>query len=133
MDLPPQIREAMIAHARFCAPEEACGFLATDTEGRLRFAYCLTNVEASPTRFTVEPTEHFRALQHAESRGWELGGVFHSHPVGPAFPSKTDIESALEPDWLYVIVGLGRPEGGPEVRAFRISHGRVEEVSLTVA
>ena len=35
MRLPDQIRDAMVAHARFCYPEEACGLLAFDDDGRL--------------------------------------------------------------------------------------------------
>lgn len=127
--LPPDIRDAMIAHARFCAPEEACGLLAVDGDGALRMSYSLTNVERSGESFTVDPTEHFHALAHAERHGWELGGSFHSHPRSTAVPSRTDVEGALEPGWLYVIVGLGDPDG-PEVRGWRITRGSVSEVPL---
>lgn len=124
--LPPQMREAMVAHARFAFPEEACGLLATDGHGALRMVYCTTNIERSATRFTVDPTEHFRAMRHAERNGWEIGGSFHSHPTSPALPSRTDIAGALEPAWVYVIVGLARPDR-PEVRAFQIAAGDVVE------
>ncbi len=127
--VPAAIREAMVAHARAARPEEACGLLAGDAEGRLVFCYPTTNILRSATNYTIDPTEHFRALRHAESRGWELVGAFHSHPHTEPFPSPTDVELAAEPDWIYVIVGLADPDR-PVVRGFRIVDGEVTEVAL---
>lgn len=125
MRLPATAREAMIAHARFEAPNEACGLLAADDDGLVREVYCLTNAEASPKAYSLDPTEHFRSLRHAEERGWHLAGVFHSHPNGPAQPSPSDVAQALEPEWVYVIVTL---DGA--LRGFRIRHGVVSEEPL---
>ena len=129
MEMPAEIRRAMVAHALFCLPDEACGLLAADSSGRLCMVYCLSNAAPSPAAFTLDPGEHFRALRHAESRGWHLAGVFHSHPGGAARPSPTDVSQALEPDWIYVVVGLESP-AAPEVRAFWIRDGGVEEEVL---
>ncbi len=128
MRLPGAVREAMTAHARFEEPNEACGLLAADVEGTVRMVYCLTNTAASPVAFALDPTEHYRALRHAESLGWHLAGVFHSHPNGPALPSDTDVAQALEPEWVYVIVA---PRG--EIRGFRITQGEVTEEPLEAA
>lgn len=132
MEIPAQIRAAMVAHARFCHPHEACGLLAVDGGGRLRMAYCLTNVEQSPVSYTVDPTEHLRAMIHAERQGWSLGGVFHSHTHSEAYPSRTDVTRALEPDWLYALVGLEDPDH-PEVRGFWIRDGNITEEPLVVS
>lgn len=129
--IPRQIYQAMVAHARFAQPEEACGLLASDQQGRLRMVYCLTNAEHSASSFTIEPAEHFGALCHAEARGWTLAGAFHSHPSSAAYPSATDRRLAAEPDWLYVIVGLTDP-ALPSVRGFWLRDGKVREVSLEV-
>lgn len=129
MELPGQIRDAMIAHARFVASHEACGLVAVDDDGRLRMAYCLTNVDRSAVRYTVSPYEHLRALLHAERLGWTIGGVFHSHPGASPEPSPVDIAGALEPSWLYFIVG---PLPDPDVRAYRIVSGVPAEVLLEV-
>lgn len=126
--LPTQIREAVIAHARFCQPEEACGLLASDADGRLRMAYCLTNTAHSESAFLLDPTEHFRALSHAETQAWTLAGVFHSHVGGPAFPSPTDVARAPDPEWLYVVVSLAHTE--PRVEGFRIRGHQVSRVDL---
>lgn len=122
--LPGQIRQAILTHAANCAPNECCGLLAADDEGRITFAYPLTNVDPSPVSYTADPDEHFHALRHAESLGWEIAGVFHSHPRGPAMPSMIDVRSALEPEWVYVIAAPG------EMRGFRIRDGQVEETGL---
>lgn len=128
-EVPAQIFDAMVAHSRFSYPEEACGLLATDHDGRWRMVYCLTNADRSETSYTIEPTEHFRALQHAESRGWELAGAFHSHPHSEAFPSATDLRLAAEPDWTYFIV---RPTDPPQIRGFNLRNGIVSEIDLQV-
>lgn len=122
--LADQIRQAILTHADNCAPDECCGLLAADTEGRITFAYPLTNVDPSPVSYTVDPDEHFAALSHAESRGWEIAGAFHSHPGGSATPSMIDVQTALEPDWLYLIAA---PAG---IRGFRIAAGKVEELAI---
>ena len=96
-----------------------------DDEGRLRFAYPLTNADPSPVSYTIDPDEHFRAMRHAESMGWEIAGVFHSHPGGTAMPSMIDVQSALEPDWLYLVAAPG------EIRGFRIRAGAIEEIELS--
>jgi proteasome lid subunit RPN8/RPN11 len=132
MDLPPDIRAAMVAHARFCYPEEACGLLAVDAGGGLRMVYCCTNVERSPVSYTLDPTEHLRAMLHAERNGWVLGGVFHSHTHSPAFPSRTDVARALEPEWLYALVSLDDPDD-PDVRGFWIRDGNITEEPLVVS
>ena len=122
--LPDQIRRAILVHADNCAPNECCGLLASDERG-LRFAYPLTNTDPSPVSYTVDPDEHFAALNHAESMGWWLSGSFHSHPDSAATPSMVDVQSALEPGWVYVIVS---PD---EVRAFRIVDNKTSEIALT--
>ena len=129
MEMPADIRRAMVAHAVSGLPDEACGLLAADPAGHLRMAYCLTNATPSPVAYTLDPAEHFRALCHAEAHGWHLAGVFHSHPRGPAYPSPTDVAQALEPEWVYVVISLvDRAE--PEVRAFWIRAGEVGEEAL---
>lgn len=122
--LPDQIRSAILAHAENCAPDECCGLLAADDEGRIRFAYPLSNADPSPVSYTIDPEEHFHAMRHAESMGWELAGVFHSHPGGTAMPSMIDVQSALEPHWTYLIAAPG------EIRGFHIRAGAIEEIEL---
>ncbi|MDX2342451.1 MAG: M67 family metallopeptidase [Acidimicrobiia bacterium] len=128
MKIPEQIYSAMAAHAQFCYPEEACGLLAIDGAHALRMVYATTNVDRSNINFTVSPEEHFGAIRHAESCGWQIAGSFHSHPDSAAFPSAHDIAGALDPEWLYVVVGLAN--GIADVRGYRIRDDAVSEVTL---
>jgi proteasome lid subunit RPN8/RPN11 len=127
--LPRQIRDAIVGHASFCAPLEACGLLAFDPGAALRMAYCLTNADRSRTRFTVDPNEHFQAIRHAERNGWVIAGVFHSHPVSAAQPSAADIAGATVSGWLHVVAG---PLSDPQVRGFAIDGDGAIEVPLQV-
>jgi proteasome lid subunit RPN8/RPN11 len=124
VSIPGEIRAAIGAHAENCSPDECCGLIASDPEGKVRFAYPTTNRAPSPSTYTVDPDEHLGALLHAERMGWMLTGVFHSHPTGPAMPSETDVDQALEPDWLYLIAA------GTSLRGFRIRGRQVAEVEL---
>lgn len=125
----PQVKDAMIQHGRFAAPEEACGLLAVDAGGDVRMVYCCTNVDRSSVRFTVSPHEHYHAWKHAERSGWTIGGVFHSHTQSAAVPSSTDIAGALDPSWINVVVGP-MSDAAPDVRAYRIVDGTVEEMTI---
>ncbi|MEX2419452.1 MAG: M67 family metallopeptidase [Acidimicrobiia bacterium] len=131
MRLSNDIRGEIVSHARSVLPEEACGLLAVDSDGCVRHAYCLTNVDRSSSSFTLDPDEHYASLVDAESRGWVLGGSFHSHPRTAAVPSQTDISRALEPDWVYLIVGLADPET-PELRGWWIRTGVAVEEPIEV-
>lgn len=115
--------DAIEAHFRFCLPEECCGLLA-GVGREVRFVYPLTNVAHSPTTFTIDPVEHFRAWKHAEGSGWELIGAFHSHPKGPSTLSLTDLALATEPDWLYLVVT------SESLRAFAVADRRADEVEI---
>lgn len=124
-----QISQAMIAHAYTCHPEESCGLLAGPAADDIRIAYPLTNLLHTHTNYTIDPQEHIKALRHAERHGWELVGVFHSHPHTQAYPSPTDVRLAMEPDWLYVLVGMERFDR-PAIRGFHIRDHEVTEVRL---
>jgi proteasome lid subunit RPN8/RPN11 len=127
--LPAEAHEAIVRHLVSELPNEGCGLLAGPKPGEVRMVYPLGNVRRSRTSFTVDPTGHFRAMQHAERRGWQVNGVFHSHPASAPEPSPTDVRLAHEPEWVHVLVGLSDP-AKPEMRAFRIVDDAVFEVPV---
>ena len=128
--VPATIATAIAQHAKEVAPEECCGLLAIDGAGVVMRAYPVANMERSPVRYTVDPDGHFTALRSAEAEGWSLGGVYHSHPRSAPVPSRSDIAGALDPGWVYVIVGLAGMT--PELRAWRIVGGDAVEVAVTI-
>jgi proteasome lid subunit RPN8/RPN11 len=123
------VRDAVLEHAREGAPDEVCGVLggvrATPethgTDDRISVARTVErvpNTAATPrTRYELDPTGQFRAMEAIEDAGGEVVGFYHSHPRGPPRPSATDEALATWPGHSYVIVSLGRPE--PEVRSWR--------------
>jgi proteasome lid subunit RPN8/RPN11 len=126
LHLAGELREVMVAHCLDALPNEGCGLYAVDGH-RVVEVYPTANADQSPRSFTVPPEEHYAALADATGRGWSLGGSFHSHPGGRAEPSGHDLAGALEPEWVYLVVGL---RGEPEVRAWRIRRLLEEEVML---
>lgn len=78
---------------------------------RVMKVYPTGNDDASAVSYTVPPREHYEAVIDAESHGWEVRGAFHSHPSGPARMSPTDLDRALRPGWVYVVLGLGASPG----------------------
>lgn len=106
VDLPEELRQQILDHCLAALPNEGCGMLAMDGDRVVR-VYPTGNDDASPVSYTIPPQEHFDALTDAESHGWRLGGVFHSHPHGPARMSGTDLARAIEPGWIYLVIDLG--------------------------
>lgn len=124
-----EVLTAMLAHGRREAPNEACGYLAAQ-EGVVRHHFELTNTDAAPDHFTMDPAEQFAAIRRMREQGLQMAAVYHSHPESPARPSEEDIRLAHDPDAVHVIVSL--LEGVEQVRAFRILKGTVSEVTLAI-
>lgn len=86
------------------------------------------NVARDPHReFEVDPGAVVVALAEAERVGRELVGVYHSHPRGPARPSRRDLDE-LWPGWVMILATPGR--GGAELRAWGRAPGGCRERPL---
>ena len=121
--------DEIIAHARAEAPNECCGMVASE-DGRAVEVYPAVNTAASPLRYEIEPSDQYRIEMAIEDAGRDLGAIYHSHTRSEPYPSQTDVNLAFHPQSLYVIVGLAGDE--PEVRAYRIVEGRIEDAELEV-
>lgn len=131
MRIDSQMLDEIAAHAREEAPDECCGMIGA-REGRATSLYRARNAEASPLRYVVHPQDQFKIMEQMDERGEELGAIYHSHTKSPAYPSQTDVNLAEGwPDPLYVVCSIADP-GSPDVRAFAIRDGGVEEVALDV-
>ena len=64
------------------------------------------NMDASSTRYTMDPGDVLAALHDMERRSLRLMAIAHSHPVTPPVPSASDLEEAAVPGALSLIVGL---------------------------
>ena len=121
--------EQMVEQAKEEAPYKACGVIA-GKGGRAVKLYRTANAEHSTTTYRLEPEEQYKIFIEMEEKGWELWGIYHSHPAFPPYPSARDIEQAYFPEALYLIVSLAQEE--PEIRAFRIVEGEVREEELSI-
>ncbi len=121
--------EQMLADVERRAPEEACGLIAG--RGReVQTVLPMTNALHSTVRYRLEPKEQLQAFQWIESQGWELVGIYHSHPKGPASPSPIDVAEAYYPEVLYLI--WYREGKQWNCRAFSIRDGKVSEIPIIV-
>jgi proteasome lid subunit RPN8/RPN11 len=120
-------RDELIAHAREEAPLECCGYV-TISDGRVREVVRGENTRASKYGFALD-RDSLTRVAFIEDEGL-AAGVYHSHPRTAAEPSQQDVNEAHYPDALYLIVGF--PGGEPELRAWWIVDGKVEEEELVV-
>jgi proteasome lid subunit RPN8/RPN11 len=117
----------MIAHARETAPDECCGLLV-GARGVIERIHRARNLQASPTRYSIDPVDHFAAIHAARSQGQRVVGAYHSHPTTGPVLSETDIaEASGGSGFVYVIVSLL----GPEVRAYQMKRGTLEEALIS--
>lgn len=124
--LPEELRDQIVEHCLRERPNEGCGLFAMNGDAVVR-VYPTENEMASPASYTVPPQGHIDALLDAESEGWRIGGVFHSHPDGSGEPSVIDVNTALEPDWIHLVLGL---QAGLDLRAWSIVGHEVEEIPI---
>ena len=119
--------DAILAHCYNGLPDEACGLLAgpvigalgsREATGFVSEVYPAVNADASARTYTVDGRDYLRATRDAEARGHEIIGVWHSHTHTDPYPSPTDVRSAVDPMWVYLIVSLR--DDVPMLRAYRI-------------
>ena len=127
LTLAPGILEQLIEYAKNAYPHEACGLLVGRNAAD-RFIP-ITNISAHAREYEMDPGELIAALRSLRDMGEELLAIFHSHPHGPAEPSKTDIERAYYPEAAHLILSLAEPER-PLALAFRIVDGEVLPIEL---
>jgi proteasome lid subunit RPN8/RPN11 len=89
------------------------------------------NVHPTPeTRYEIDPRRLREALAGGDDTDRFLVAIYHSHPRTAPEPSPFDIANAFWPEQVYVLTSL-RSEP-PEVRAYRITDGKVEKIPIVV-
>ncbi len=136
LSLPRRQVDRIIAHARRDHPDEACGVIAgPDGSDRPVRLVEMTNADRSPTFFRFDPAEQFQLYRELDDNDEEIVVVYHSHTATEAFPSRTDISLATEPQAHYVLVSTREGsdvEGPVELRSYRIVDGQVTEEEVTI-
>ena len=120
LTIPRALYDKIVAHARADHPDEACGVLAgpAGSDRPERFI-AMMNAERSPTFYRFDSAEQFRVWREMDDRDEEPVVIYHSHTATEAYPSRTDISYASEPQAHYVLVST-RDEEQTEFRSYRI-------------
>jgi proteasome lid subunit RPN8/RPN11 len=128
--------EIVVGHCYDGLPDEACGLLGGplgpdgEPTGVITDVYLCRNADASAKTYTVDSRDLIKAMRDAEAKGGELVGVWHSHTHTDAYPSPTDVKTAAEPGWLYVLVSLA--DEAPVLRTYRIRDGVIAETPVVL-
>lgn len=124
--------DAMVDHARRDHPDEACGIIAgpvgSDTPTRF---IPMVNAARSTTFYEFDSLDLLRLYRELDANEEEPVVIYHSHTATQAYPSRTDISYASEPNAHYVLLST-RAEDATEVRSFRIVDAEVTEEAVQI-
>jgi [CysO sulfur-carrier protein]-S-L-cysteine hydrolase len=128
--------DAIVAHAKKDHPDEACGVVAgREGSDRPERFIPMVNAARSPTFYEFDPVDLLHLYKDMDARDEEPVVVYHSHTATEAYPSRTDIGLASEPNAHYVLVSTrehGNSDGPVEFRSYRIIDGEVTEEDVSV-
>jgi [CysO sulfur-carrier protein]-S-L-cysteine hydrolase len=125
-------RDAIVAHARRDHPDEACGIVAgpAGSDRPVRFVPML-NAARSPTFYEFDSYDLLQLYKELDANDEEPVVIYHSHTATEAYPSRTDVSYASEPNAHYVLVSTRAPDQ-TDFRSFRIVDGQVTEEPVEV-
>jgi proteasome lid subunit RPN8/RPN11 len=130
------LRDAIVEHARRDHPDEACGVVAgpygSDRPGR---HIPMLNAAMSTTFYEFDSTDLLRLYREMDDNDEEPVVIYHSHTATGAYPSRTDVTLAQEPNAHYVLVSTrdgAHDSGDVDFRSFRIVDGQVTEEEVSV-
>jgi proteasome lid subunit RPN8/RPN11 len=122
--------DEMVEHGLACFPNEACGLLA-GKEGRPIKFFPMTNRDASPVTYRLDPKEQLRVFDEIDEEGWDLLAIFHTHTHSEAYPSETDRRQAFYPEAAYLVMSLSDRKN-PVLRGYRIDDAAVVDEELVL-
>ncbi|MDL9938776.1 M67 family metallopeptidase [Gordonia sp. ABSL1-1] len=124
--------DAMVAHARADHPDEACGVIAgPEGSDRPQRFIPMVNAERSPTFYRFDSGEQLKVWREMGRLDEDPVVVYHSHTATEAYPSRTDISYAGEPQAHYVLIST-RDADTTEIRSYRIVDGAVTEEPIDI-
>jgi proteasome lid subunit RPN8/RPN11 len=124
--IPPELQTQLLEKASAARPFEIVGILIGKNNA-ISQILPLQNIALLPqTEFIAEPEGILHAIKHIRTQELELLAFYHSHPNGPANPSRTDF---LEAKWDVPMLILD-PKN-QIIRAWQLETG--QEVILIIA
>ena len=126
------IVDAIVAHARRDHPDEACGVVAGPIGSDLPTRMIpMDNAARSMTFYEFDSLEQLRVWREMDDNDEEPVVIYHSHTATEAYPSRTDVSFAGEPNAHYLLVST-REDDSEEIRSFRIVDGVVSEEEINI-
>jgi proteasome lid subunit RPN8/RPN11 len=122
--------DEMVEHGLAGFPNEACGLLAGEDGRPVKF-FAMSNQDASPVSYRLDPKEQLKVFTEIDDEGWDLLGIFHTHTHSEAYPSETDLKQAFYPEATYLVMSLS-DRSNPELRGFTILDGAIAEREVRV-
>jgi proteasome lid subunit RPN8/RPN11 len=130
MQLDRVLFDEMVEHGLAAFPNESCGVLA-GVQGRPVKFFPMTNRDASPVTYRLDPKEQLQVFDELDEQGWDLLGIFHTHTHSDAYPSETDRRQAFYPETEYLVMSLS-DRANPVLRSFRIQDEGIVERELEI-
>ena len=136
LEISQELVDQIVAHARRDHPDEACGVIAgpIDSDKPVRFIP-MVNAARSPTFYEFDSLDLLRLYRELAANDEDPVVIYHSHTATEAYPSRTDVSYASEPNAHYVLVSTreaGTQEGPCEFRSYRSVDGEVTEEEVRI-
>lgn len=107
--LPQTLRDQIAREAKAAHPRECCGLIEGIYEGIYKeeasviACHPIRNLAQTNDRFELDPAQQIQLLKALRGTGRTIIGCYHSHPNGRAEPSATDLASAADENFLWLI------------------------------
>ncbi|MFT4142794.1 MAG: M67 family metallopeptidase [Bacillus sp. (in: firmicutes)] len=119
----------MITHCKDELPYEACGILS-GKDAINETLWRMKNIRHSPTAFEMDIHQINETIKSISRKREKISGIYHSHPIGKAFPSSNDIINFHYPEADYFIISFATAK--PEVRCYQIFNQNVNLVEILI-
>ena len=134
LEISRRLVDAILEQSRVEYPDECCGVILgpVGSDKALRHKPMI-NAAHSPTFYEFDPKDLLALYREVDDNDEEIVVIYHSHTETEAYPSRTDIAYAGEPDAHYVLVSTRKEIATtPEFRSYRIIDGIVTEEPVTI-
>ena len=131
LEIPQNLVAKIAAAAAHALPNECCGLIEgvrEESGWRVLALHETKNLaEDKRAHFLIDPEAQFQLLRSLRGTEREIIGCYHSHPEGEPTPSATDLASAADEDFLWLIAASGN---GQSLRAFVFQAKSFQPVQL---
>ncbi|MFJ8914579.1 Mov34/MPN/PAD-1 family protein [Amycolatopsis sp. NPDC102389] len=127
-----ELVDEIVAHARRDHPDEACGVIAgPEGSDRPERYIPMLNAARSPTFYEFDSGDLLKLYREMDANDEVPVVIYHSHTATDAYPSRTDVSYASEPDAHYVLVSTKDPDSH-QFRSYRIVDGEITEEPVEI-